>query len=269
MYKRDSAITTPPNGTIIWRYMDFTKFVDILDKRKLFFSSIEQLNDPFEGSFPKASIDFIKNNILSLFDKDFINNHTITEDIAIQAFSKSARLWRNWAHVCCWNIGKVESEALWRIYCSGREGIAIQSTIGRFKESIRKETQDIYIGKIHYIDYSKAHIPIKGSDQIKPLLYKRVSFQHEREVRAIAFPSHLIKVTENHIEIDTKKRGYYSAIDPNLLIEKVVISPLSEKWKKGLLQSVISKYNMDFVVEQSQISNKPLFLTRRHHHATT
>jgi hypothetical protein len=40
--------------TKIWRYMDFTKFISVLDTQTLFFSRIDLLGDKFEGSVPKG-----------------------------------------------------------------------------------------------------------------------------------------------------------------------------------------------------------------------
>jgi len=39
----------------IWRYMDFTKLVFTLEESGLFFSRLDRLGDPFEGSVPPAS----------------------------------------------------------------------------------------------------------------------------------------------------------------------------------------------------------------------
>jgi hypothetical protein len=38
----------------IWRYLDFTKFVALLDWRALSFARVDQLTDQFEGSLRKA-----------------------------------------------------------------------------------------------------------------------------------------------------------------------------------------------------------------------
>lgn len=37
----------------IWRYMDFTKFVNILETKSLFFVRSDKFEDPYEGSYPK------------------------------------------------------------------------------------------------------------------------------------------------------------------------------------------------------------------------
>jgi hypothetical protein len=44
----------PPDGHAqLWRYMDFIKFVSLLDTAELNFSRSDMLGDPFEGSLPK------------------------------------------------------------------------------------------------------------------------------------------------------------------------------------------------------------------------
>ena len=35
--------------TIIWRYMDIIKFLDLIQTQQLYFSNIENFNDPYEG----------------------------------------------------------------------------------------------------------------------------------------------------------------------------------------------------------------------------
>ena len=45
-----------PADAILWRYMDFTKFVSLLETRTLFLARADKLGDPFEGSVPKNNI---------------------------------------------------------------------------------------------------------------------------------------------------------------------------------------------------------------------
>ena len=57
MYKEHPVFEKPENeNTKIWRYLDFTKFVSLLDKSALFFTRADRLNDPFEGSYSKVNI---------------------------------------------------------------------------------------------------------------------------------------------------------------------------------------------------------------------
>ena len=58
MYKNFPAVFESPQdeNAKIWRYMDFTKFVNLLDTSKLFFPRADKLGDPFEGSFPRGNV---------------------------------------------------------------------------------------------------------------------------------------------------------------------------------------------------------------------
>src|SRR5437016_265363 len=56
MLRANDPIQPPENADItIWRYMDFTKFVAMLEKRGLFFTRACYLDDPFEGSYSRAN----------------------------------------------------------------------------------------------------------------------------------------------------------------------------------------------------------------------
>ncbi len=39
----------------VWRYLDFTKYVSLLETRSLYFSRSDRLGDPFEGSLSRAN----------------------------------------------------------------------------------------------------------------------------------------------------------------------------------------------------------------------
>ena len=40
----------PDEEQKVWRYLDFTKFLSLLDKNALFFSRIDRLTDKYEGA---------------------------------------------------------------------------------------------------------------------------------------------------------------------------------------------------------------------------
>jgi hypothetical protein len=53
VFESSSDMKVPPDDTVVWRYMDFTKLLLILEIEKLFFPSVEKLRhvDPWEGSW--------------------------------------------------------------------------------------------------------------------------------------------------------------------------------------------------------------------------
>ena len=63
----------PPSDAILWRYMDFTKFVALLEMRALFFARSDKLNDPFEGSLPKRNIEARYTNLHPEFEEAILS----------------------------------------------------------------------------------------------------------------------------------------------------------------------------------------------------
>ena len=55
--KHSRLILNYPDSKKIWRYMDFTKFVNLLDTESLFFCRADRFYDKWEGIFPKKMID--------------------------------------------------------------------------------------------------------------------------------------------------------------------------------------------------------------------
>ena len=56
MYKKDDHLTIPDENDKIWRYVDFSKFLSLLEDSAIFFSRADKLDDPFEGSYSKVNI---------------------------------------------------------------------------------------------------------------------------------------------------------------------------------------------------------------------
>ena len=52
MHLSNDWLNRPLDDTVLWRYMDFTKFVSLLEKSALFFPRADKLGDPFEGYWP-------------------------------------------------------------------------------------------------------------------------------------------------------------------------------------------------------------------------
>jgi len=258
MYKENAIFKTPADNTKIWRYMDFTKFVDIIDRRKMFFPTVAMLQkiDPFEGSFPKAYIDYFNANLDDIFTPETWK--TFNKESAPKDFSRARKSMSKFVAVSCWNKQDEQSAALWKIYCSTFNGIAIESTIGRLKDSLQSEERGINIGEVEYIDHFSPEpsdlipkTPVKTPDDIlyKVFTYKGKSFNYENEVRAIVELPKLKKVSQFQAKFIKYHKGYNAKIDPKLLIEKVHLTPMTinkdSKWQKNVVKSVLVKYGLN------------------------
>ena len=229
MYINNSNIKLPQDpDTIVWKYLDLSKFLDLLMSQKLFMSRSDKFEDQYEGTFSEPTFEEIKK--LSIDNPDFLNFYkTHREKVAISS----------------WHINEYESFAMWQIFTQNSEGLAIQSTIGRLQQSLVAETNlKQYIGEVNYIDYKKEHIPF--DDMFFPFLFKRKSFQYEREVRIIS------DIGESDIKIN---EGLKISININQLIEKIYIHPKSENWYKNLVIQLVKQLGFDFTIEKSDLES--------------
>lgn len=229
MYINNPNIKLPEDpDTVVWKYLDLSKFLDLLMSEKLFMSRSDKFEDQYEGTFSEPTFEEIKK--LSIDNPDFLNYYkTHREKVAISS----------------WHINEYESFAMWQIFTQNSEGLAIQSTIGRLQDSLASETNfKQYIGEVNYIDYKKEHIPF--DDMFFPFLFKRKSFQYEGEVRIIT------DIGESDIKIN---EGLKINVDINQLIEKIYIHPKSENWYKNLVIQLVKQLGFDFTIEKSDLES--------------
>lgn len=229
MYLNNPNIKLPDDpDTIVWKYLDLSKFLDLLLSKKLFMSRSDKFEDQYEGTFSEPTFEEIRK--LAADNPDFLNYYkTHREKVAISS----------------WHINEYESYAMWQIFTQNSEGLAIQSTIGRLQKALKPENNfDQYIGEVNYIDYKKEYIPF--DDLFFPFLFKRKSFQYEREVRIITDTSKSTIKLNDGLKIN---------VDINQLIEKIYIHPKSENWYKKLVIELVERLEFGFEIEKSDLES--------------
>lgn len=236
MYLNNPNIKLPDDpDTIVWKYLDLSKFLDLLLSKKLFMSRSDKFEDQYEGTFSEPTYEEIKK--LAVDNPEFLNYYkTHREKVAISS----------------WHINEYESFAMWQIFTKNNEGLAIQSTIGRLQKAVKPENNfDQYIGEVKYIDYKKEYIPF--DDLFFPFLFKRKSFQYEREVRILSDTS------KSDIKLND---GLKINVDINQLIEKIYIHPKSENWYKKLVIELVERLGFGFEIEKSDLESDILIWRR-------
>jgi len=56
MYAADPSLPLPPDDQPIWRYVDFAKFVAMLDSGELYLARADTFVDPFEMAVPRLDV---------------------------------------------------------------------------------------------------------------------------------------------------------------------------------------------------------------------
>ena len=251
MYSEHPSFPQPDlSDTPVWRYMDFTKLLALLDTRSVYFPRADKLGDPFEGSWPKRNVEG-RQIIPPEIPKEAAENYTR----AMQGLADMSKAWTTYCAVSCWHLSEYESAAMWNLYLSANEGIAIRSTYENLRDSIIDE-EPVFVGMVRYIDYDRD--VIQNFNLLEPYAHKRKSFEHEREVRAV-----VLRVPDfadpEHGREPVIEHGIALEVDVERLISDIYVSPASPAWFRDLVESVVRRYRFDFPVFRSDIDRQPVY----------
>ena len=173
-------------------------------------------DDPFEN--------------LALNSTTFMDNENKNSDLKDNVYGQ------------CWTL-HTASDAIWRIYSNGTDGVRIKTTVGELLGALAEGIQNTapqthpntppdglpsisaYIGKVRYLyknklsNFADTHFA-KGLDGngkkiAETLLVKRKAFKHEREVRLVYFAQ------------GSKAAGdiYRFPFDPHKLVSQIMLHP--------------------------------------------
>lgn len=244
----------PERTEVMWRYMDFAKFVTMLKDRGLWLSRADKLGDRFEGARGyRNREDQWKDYCLEYFRHSIRTVPGQTEEGLKNIEADAARLYEDFrlvakrdierSYVTCWHANEGESEALWRLYCPPPSpGIAIFTTF-ELLDTALGEDNEVNFGHVQYIDYRRAFSPTYDR-----VFAKRSTLSHEQEVRGV-------------VTTDEKKdeAGFVIKVDLAHLIGKVVISPFAPAWFEGTVKDALAKYGVTTLVTPSELSEDPFF----------
>ena len=243
MYKEHPVFIPPEDNAVLWRYMDFTKFVSVLEESAMFFARADKLGDPFEGYLPDLNRAKARN---------FHEGYPKNVQMMFNAIKQKARFML----ISCWHENDSESAAMWKLYSKDDNVIAIKTDFDSLANSFTC-SQDIWIGSINYIDYKTGSFP--RNNPYSPFLCKRKSFEHEHEVRAVVE----MKGSEDGQEkvLDAPREicnsGEYFEVDLSCLIHEVIISPYAPGWLLELVRSVVARYDLNVPVIKSDLADNP------------
>jgi hypothetical protein len=161
-------------------------------------------------------------------------------------------------YVNCWHMNEHESLAMWRLY--SREGIAIRSTYQRLVNSFVGDGDDVLVGQVFYRDPRNSARPENPGNTLAPVLRKGMSYEYERELRAItdrkppdwtsgSFPYDEYK--------DKQPKGVYADVVLDTLLERVYVAPGRPAWFKELVASVTAKYGLELPIVTSSLDERP------------
>lgn len=257
-----------PGGTALWRYMRLSAFFALLDGYA-FFPAVRHLHggDPMEGEpvcdAPEIIAEFRKGNNNALnrwltekakgWEKQRLEAENcqsrLLVSIWVRELAKRRAVW-------CWHDAHHESAAMWSVYAQA--GVAVMSTVAAIRQAL-PSAPEFKMARVRYV--SRRHSRRRSSPEIKgnarrvlrPFLWKREEFEHEKEVRvftrcspeATGIPVFDVKFAD--------------------LIRAVRLSPLIHHAEAKSLRNIIEKRLPAVRVDRSEILGNRLEEEKVHH----
>jgi hypothetical protein len=226
---------------ILWRYMNLAKFVSMLEKRSIWLARADTFGDKHEGKFPDEMRNYIEK---AYEDYDDENDDSPVKD----ASDFQDYLVKN-TFISCWHRNLDENMVMWEIYGKEKESVAIQTTVDDLDRSVDASVLSGHSLIMKNVEY-------QNSDEIKEILLyedcffrKRKHFSFEKEVRISLDTYSRFNPTKN------TPYGYGLPIQPNILIQKVLIHPDSSGWFKDAVDSIMKKYELHAPIEKGIYGN--------------
>ncbi|MDO3510226.1 DUF2971 domain-containing protein [Ralstonia pseudosolanacearum] len=176
----------------LYRIQSFDRVVEIFERKELYLAHPSSWEDPYESRL----------------------KHEASNALFAQ----------------CWSINP-QSDAMWRIYSPDRLGLRVKSTRenlrAAIREGLKKDGLKYRLGDVEYLPQKELNQRLLDlaetlKESFTPataansLQWKRRAFEHEREVRLIAYRK---EVSAN------PQSGLRIKIDPHELIDDILIDP--------------------------------------------
>ena len=245
-YKTESD--EPDENLVLWRYVDFPKFLDLLSTSSLTMPRASMMEDGYEGLLGEAAVDARLEKFRMDREPGYLRNASINYEL------RNAFFWRERTHISCWNAFPVENAGLWRIY-GDEKGIAIKTTWRRLKKSLLEAgpIKNVFYGSVEYQNYSTyAVAPNNYTDHY---FTKRMEFSHESEFRLVAH--NVDENTNYNDEVDDLPAVASIKCDLSVLIEELIVSPRLGEWTVSGIEETCRRFGGKWKVRQSELYKEP------------
>ena len=237
------SFASPKRNCTLWRYMDLTKLLSMLECRKLYFSRSDQFEDPFEGTYSKTNIALLRIQC----KEEGIPIHMV--DQLLQGTECRQRQ----IFVSCWCATEHESAAMWKLYLQSPEGVAIRTDHDALCRALEPSPLRARTSIVSYIDYDNTPIPM--GNLFFPFLHKRLSFSYEHELRAVIWSKEDVNVPQ----VPDGALSVSVDIEPEDLIKAVHVAPTAPKWFGELVVQLLKRYGLACPIEKSGLYERPTY----------
>lgn len=218
----------------IYRIMPITRFLQLLDEKKLTLVKPKKWDDPFENALLSCEFEISGEEVASFTAKDGVYGQ-------------------------CWTFHR-ETDAMWRIYSPDKTGVRVTTTPRKLLTALQNSQPryhhfTCFIGKVSYLSKGDLLEKLQSIDVFntdcsgiaESLLYKRKEFRHEKEIRLIYSSS------ENENPNDV----YQFDIEPMELLDRILFDPRMDKNLVEAYKLAIAAKGCNTEIKRSTLYDAP------------
>lgn len=223
----------------LWRYMDLTKLISLLDKEAIWLARTDTFADKQEGFFP----DEMQARLEQVFE-------TMKESPSVVKDSADFRdcLLKN-TFISCWHKNADENLVMWEVFGRSKDAVAIQTSVGMLKHSVNSSSLQGHSLLLKPVQYQRGD-EVKGILSYEECFFrKRPHFRFEQEVRIS-----LDTYNPAHPKRDTP-RGHYLPVFLANLVEAIYIHPDCDSLFADVVNSVATRYGLRANVKRGVYGN--------------
>lgn len=252
MYKHHGWAFPPKvEGAPTIRYYRLERFLDLLSTSSLYFSRLSQFNDRWDGTLPRITV---------ALPKDGFTNRPRNPGDKLTDFEmlirENNRINKYCTYASCWYLHKYESDAMWQLYA--KDGVAVNSTFARLRDSFQVASADVFIGKMIYFDFDTTQPPTYGNT-LAAAFFKRIEYEHERELRAVIInaPAEWTHGDLTDELIVKQPLGLEVPVELDTLIESVTLSPRCPERLQNQITQALQSVGLRKPVRRSRLDDVP------------
>jgi hypothetical protein len=261
---QQKRIRNVAHGAKLWRYMNLSQFLWMLSERAIYFSTLAELEDKWEGALPAGFLEILLTEMVSSERFEDLKKRTGDDAVFRSRLTSSLRSMisglQEGHRFSCWHENNVESVAMWKLYTRGIDGVAIQTTSTRLHECLSSLPNSGF-WYVYYSDHEPDYADRSFTRVVEAMFVKRRSFEHEREVRAILLPQKLDPGKAERMALGQSDGVWPSGgvvrVNIARLIERIVVSPDYPAFAIPSLQAFVKGAGLEVTVETSDLLRLP------------
>ena len=195
-----------PPSQKVWRYMSFSRFMWLLQRKLLWIARSDTLDDPWELAINPTYLEEVRQRA-PIMPIDQPRRKSADEHAA-----GVYDYWRKSTFISCWCASDYESHALWRVFCGNKEGVAIQTTVGKLETHFGTAP----LQKVKYAEPKALGRTLTHDDVA---ILKRPFYDFEKEARAI------FRDETSNPKLDKGEFGFTFPFNPAEILETVAVHP--------------------------------------------